>query len=163
MEEQIIYPDWKTGKDVIKNIGLVGEVTITKTPLICPFDETPILKSSAHAWESYECPNCKTVYKTDTHTQKEVDVYARNHFPKLLSKLKRLDEGRQNLVAKIQQATEKGLIELSQPKCTRDEFLQLGEQARQEIANWPEWKQKEGKRFMDPKSLYAPDFHSKNG
>ena len=120
MEEQIIYPDWKTGKDVIKNLGLVGEVTITKTPLICPFDETPILKSSAHAWESYECPNCKTVYKTDTHTQKEVDVYARNHFTKLLPELQRLDEGRQNLVARIQQATEKGLIAQSQPKCTRE-------------------------------------------
>lgn len=163
MEDKITYKDWRTGEEVTKELGPFGEAEITQTHLRCPFDETPILKSSAPTWESYECPNCKTVYKTTINTQRELDTYAKKHFPKLLSKLKRLDEGRQNLVAKIQQATEKGLIELSQPKCTRDEFLQLGEQARQEIANWPEWKQKEGKRFMDPKSLYAPDFHSKNG
>jgi hypothetical protein len=68
-------------------------------------------------------------------------------------------EERYNRAVALHQARQG--LELSQPKCTRDKFLQLGGQVRKEIASWPEWKQREGERLMSPASLHSPEFPAK--
>lgn len=111
----ITYTHWRTGQEVTEDLTRDPKLTITSTHLICPFDDTHILQYSAEVWKRYECPNCKTIYSLKTHTQKAVDIFAKQHFVKLLPKLHRLNEDKQNLVARIDKAVKRGIIAQSQP------------------------------------------------
>jgi hypothetical protein len=110
MVEIIKYKDWKTGEEKEYKLNQHSSEIETKTNLICPFDNTPILERSYYHNE-YDafCLNCRNPYSR-TRSQEEINEQAKNYFLRNKKNLKELEVVKADLEARIKHAEEVGLI-----------------------------------------------------
>lgn len=110
-EEIITYHDWRTGE---KKSYRIDRVTKFKTSLICPFDNTPIIKieENSSLYDSILCPNCREDY-TLTEKQEEINQQARENLLRHVRRLSQLTKERKDLEARVNHAKNIGLIKSS--------------------------------------------------
>src|SRR6056297_483782 len=108
-KEEIEYVSWKTG-EIIKRKLSNSYPAEYKTTLICPFDNTPIIRWHNEIDQGYKCPNCGTDYSGIRNLQEDVNKYAEKHFDQLQEKLIELEEEKKNLEAMLNHAIKKEII-----------------------------------------------------
>jgi len=108
-QEEIEYVFWKTGEKIKKKLN-DSHPAEEKTNLICPFDETPIIRWYNEIDQGYKCPNCGTNYSGIRNRQEDVNKYAEKHFNQLQEKLIELEKDKKDLEKKVNHAIGKRII-----------------------------------------------------
>jgi hypothetical protein len=110
-EEIIDYRDWRTGE---KKKYKIDRITIIKTNLICPFDNTPLMEieENSLSYDYISCPNCKEDYSI-TKNQEEINKQARENILRQVRRLPQLTRERKDLEARIKHAKNVGILKSS--------------------------------------------------
>ncbi|MFW6283064.1 MAG: hypothetical protein ACOC1P_03360 [Minisyncoccales bacterium] len=111
MDEEVIkYRDWETGEEIERRLSN-SHPAEHKTDLICPFDNSPIIRWYDEIDKGYKCPNCNIDYSGINNIQEEVDERARDYFSRVKNRLKSIEEERRNLEKRLNHAIDKDIID----------------------------------------------------
>ena len=109
-KEYVEYAHWKTGRKFTRELSN-SHPAQHKTSLICPFDNTPLIRWHNEMDKGYECLNCGIDYKISSGTQENVDKYAEKYFQKVQDKIDELDERKNNLEVMLNHAINQGIAQ----------------------------------------------------
>ena len=111
MEKDFLkYQSWKTGEIIEQELS-ISYPSQQKTDLVCPFDNTPIIRyHDGHGGKGYECINCEIEYSISHGNQNEVNDFAKDYFGKMSKKIIALENQKKNLETMLNHAKKKGLI-----------------------------------------------------
>jgi hypothetical protein len=108
-KDSVTYSDWKTGKKIIYKLN-DSYPSENKSGLICPFDNTEIIRWHDHMSKGYECLNCGLDYSSmKANNQEEVNRVAKEHFQNLEKKLEKLKQEQEEINLILNHAAKKEL------------------------------------------------------
>ena len=107
--EKITYKHWETGEEFTEELRN-SHPAEHKTDLVCPFDDSPIIRWYNEMDKGYKCPNCGIDYNIEFKTQDEINKGAKEYFQRVEKKVDKLEKEKNELEKMLNHAAEKGII-----------------------------------------------------